>query len=202
MSYFNWANPFAYSQAFSQPSQAFGLWQSDGSYNAYAGQPQQTFTPQDYTLPSSAAPKSIYDQTIGKEMELVGLSSYFDVSYERQKGGYNWQGTRVDVYKTNIPVNSIYFSGPYVNPVLPAYQSPISTAPYILSMSQETYESKMIYDKNLGRYVQRDKLTDVKRINYADALQLGAPDTLTERDIDFFIERRDYYSGAMIGGKK
>lgn len=161
----------------------------------------RTFTPADYRLPATPDQQFV-DPVTQQTMSLVGSSQYFDVEYKKVKGGYEWQGTRVDVYKTDIPANSIYYSGPYTNPILPFYENPMQTTPYVLPISSETYKSKMQYDKNLGRYVQVDELIETKQMSYADRIKLGAPDALDETDKLRSLQRRDYYSGAMIGGKK
>ena len=186
MSYFNWTNPYQF--VFGWPEQA-------------TVQPSQQFSFSDYTLPSQGS--SIWtDPATGLTMDKVASSPYYNVTSEQTKTGYNWQGTRMDIYKTVVDANSIYSTGPYTNPLLPTYENPMNTIPYTFSTAQETYKSKMVYDKDLGKYVQVDELTGVQEMSYEDRVRLGAPDNLTPSDIARSLKRKDYYSGGFTGGSK
>lgn len=184
MSYFDWINPTAYQALFGDTQQ-----------------PEQQFSFADYTLPSQGS-STWTDPATGLKMNKVASSPYYNVTSEQTKTGYNWQGTRVDIYQTAIPANSIYYTGPYTNPILPAYDNPMNTIPYTFATSQETYTSKKVYDKDLGKYVQVDQLTGTQEMTYEDRVRLGAPDDLTPSDIARSLKRKDYYSGGTIGGNK
>ncbi|HOK07627.1 MAG TPA: hypothetical protein PLJ03_10615 [Syntrophales bacterium] len=185
MSYYDWINSYG----------TFRLW------NIGQIQQEAPVLPSDFTLPSRPAP-TWSDPVTGFAMNWVASSPYYDVKIENAKYGYNWQGTRMDVYRTAIPANSIYYGGPYTNPILPSYDLTSGQVPYILPTSYETYTSKMVYDKTLGKYVQVDQKTGVQEMSYEDRIRLGAPDTLTSSDIARSLRRRDYYTGALIGGSK
>jgi len=161
MSYFDWINPTAYPALFGATQQ-----------------PAQQFAFSDYTLPSQPA-TTWTDPATGLTMNWVASSPYYNVTSERTKTGYNWQGTRIDIYKTAIPATSIYFTGPYTNPILPSYDLTSGQVPYALATAAETYISKKVYDKDLGKYVQVDQLTGVQEMSYEDRVRLGAPDNLT-----------------------
>jgi hypothetical protein len=189
MSYFDWINPTGYQDLFSAGSQA--------TQKQPAASKQFAFS--DYKLPSQ--PSSTWtDPATGLTMDRVASSRYYDVESEKTKTGYNWHGTRIDIYKATVNANSIYASTPYSNPILPGYDNPYSTAPYMLPTSQETYTSKMVYDKDLGKYVQSDTLVGREQMSYADRVRLGAPDNLTSNDLARALERKNYYSKS--GGTK
>jgi len=89
MSYFDWINPTGYQDLFSAGSQA--------TQKQPAASKQFAFS--DYKLPSQ--PSSTWtDPATGLTMDRVASSRYYDVESEKTKTGYNWQGTRVDIYKT------------------------------------------------------------------------------------------------------
>lgn len=188
MSYFDWINPTGYQDLFSAGSQA--------TQKQPAASKQFAFS--DYKLPSQ--PSSTWtDPATGLTMDRVASSRYYDVESEKTKTGYNWQGTRVDIYKTAIPANSIYFTGPFTNPILPSYDLTGGQVPYTFATTAETYTSKMVYDKDLGKYVQVDTKTGEQQMSYDERVKLGSP---YATDAASVLRRRDWYSGGFTGGNK
>jgi hypothetical protein len=178
----NWFNPLSYLKIFNPDT---------GGLN------RQEETPS-FSMPSQLS-RTWSDPVTGLDMEQVATSKSFDTkSSKSDSGTYNWQGTKIDVYKASLSPDSLFSSSPTQNPILPSYENLYGTAPYVFPTKADTYEAKMAYDKTTGRYVPDTTRTGSQELSEMDRIVLGSPDTMTVNDIARSIGRRDWYSGGTI----
>jgi len=119
-----------------------------------------------------------FDQNFNTNMTLIASSAYFDTrtrvgeTIDKRTTGY-WTGTRVDIYKSA----SVKVGGPLDTAfMLPRYENPGNTAPYVFPTSYETYSTTIEVDKKTRKKTQTDKLVSRKEVPQKDLIEMGRPE--------------------------